>query len=160
LLEVDKACRSLADELEYVNLYLSLEKMRFRDKFHYSFEISEQTDLSILIPNMVLHTYCENAIKHGLKNKKTCGNLIIKAVPVRKGIMLSVKDNGIGRKEAARQKTGGTGKGLDILMQQIEIYNQLNKEKIVQHITDLKNENGIAEGTIFELYIPYGYRYI
>lgn len=43
--------------------------------------------------------------------------------------------------------------------QQIELYNQCNAEHIVQTVTDLKDPDGKACGTRFELYIPYHYNY-
>ncbi len=160
LREVDKACRSLEDELEYVKLYLNLEKMRFRNKLYYAINIDEKIDQTICIPNMVLHTYCENAIKHGLRHNKTVGLLNICAVNALNGVIISVEDNGIGREEAARRNTSGTGEGLKILLRQIEMYNQLNKENIVQEIIDLKDEEKNPRGTIFKLFVPYKYQYI
>ena len=46
-----------------------------------------------------------------------------------------------------------------INMDRIELYNQCNNEHIVQNVTDLKDPDGNACGTRFELYIPYHYNY-
>ncbi|MDR1600838.1 MAG: histidine kinase, partial [Tannerella sp.] len=64
--EVDRASRPLSDELAYVKIYLDLEKIRFMEKFDFQIDVEEGVDKSIQLPNMILHTYCENAVKHGL----------------------------------------------------------------------------------------------
>jgi len=158
--EIDKAQRSLKDEIEYVRLYLDLEKMRFGDKFSYSFDIDENIDTKIMIPNMVLHTYAENAVKHGIRGKISSGVILIKAKNEKNGVLISVEDDGIGREESRRRDPDRKGNGLSILTRQIELYNQQNKEKIVQNIIDLKDPNGNAIGTRFELYVPYEYKYL
>jgi len=158
--DIDRAQRTLKEELEYVRLYLELEKMRFGDNLSYSIEIEEDMDTTIIIPNMVLHTYAENAVKHGIRGKNGAGIIKIKAEKLEKGIIVSVEDNGIGRQEARRRNIEHNGLGLSILSRQIELYNQNNKEKIVQTIIDLRNADGSAAGTRFELYVPYDYKFL
>jgi ligand-binding sensor domain-containing protein len=63
-----KSYISLEEEIEYLNLYLRLEKYRFGDKFSYYINIDEDLDTEeILIPSMILQPYLENAIWHGMK---------------------------------------------------------------------------------------------
>ncbi|MDR1602665.1 MAG: histidine kinase, partial [Tannerella sp.] len=75
--EVDRASRPLSDELAYVKMYLDLEKIRFMEKFDFQIDVEEGVDKSIQLPNMILHTYCENAVKHGLMPLKSGGRLAI-----------------------------------------------------------------------------------
>ena len=158
--EIDKAERSLKDEIEYATLYLELEKMRYKENLSFTFDVSEQVNLSVMIPNMVLHTYTENAVKHGIRGKKEPGNIIIKVVNKENGVLLSVEDDGIGREASHKRNPERKGHGLSILTRQIELYNQQNYEKIKQAIIDLKDEFGNACGTRFELYIPYVFQYL
>jgi len=158
--EIDKANRSLKDEIDYVRLYLELEKLRFGDKFSYSIDVDENTDTEIRIPNMVLHTYAENAVKHGIRGKNTPGHVSIKATSEKKGVLLSVEDDGIGREECRRRDPDREGHGLRILTRQIELYNQQNAEKIVQTVIDLKDDEGNAAGTRFEMFVPSEYKYL
>jgi ligand-binding sensor domain-containing protein len=158
--EIDKANRTLKDEIAYTQLYLELEKMRFREKFSYEISVNEQTDLSVMVPNMVLHTYAENAIKHGIRGKKTPGNVWINVATTGTGVLMSVKDDGIGRQAAQARNPDRQGHGLSILLRQIELYNQQNRKKIEQHVIDLTDENGQAAGTCFELFVPYHYQYL
>ncbi len=160
--DIDKAQRSLNDELEYVRMYLGLEKMRYGDKLSYEINVDENMDESIMIPNMVLHTYAENAVKHGIRGKNAPGSVTISVKNENRGIRISVEDDGVGRMESARQNAGQnrTGHGLSILSRQIELYNQQNEEKITQKVVDLTDENGNATGTRFEMYVPYHYEFI
>lgn len=160
LRDVNKASNSLENELRYVKLYLSLEEPQFNYPFEYKVEVVDGVDISIQIPNMALHTYSENAVKHGLRLKKEAIHIFIYAENYPEGVKISVEDNGIGREEAAKNTSVRSSKqGLSILMQQIELYNQQNEKKIVQQIIDLKDENNKPAGTRFELYVPAEFTY-
>jgi hypothetical protein len=160
LREVDRASRSLNEELEYVKMYLELEKLRFVNKFDYKIDVDETVDADNLqLPNMILHTYCENAVKHGLSSKHGDGVLIIKITQSDNLVCVSVEDNGVGREAAARNKNVPSSKqGLDILSRQIEIYNRFNTTKINRKIDDLYTD-GQPSGTRFTVEVPYGFVY-
>jgi LytS/YehU family sensor histidine kinase len=160
LREVDKASRSLDEELEYVKMYLELEKLRFVDKFDYKIEVEPTVDAeNVQLPNMILHTYCENAVKHGLSSKNGDGVLNIKITQSDNWVSVSVEDNGVGREAAARNKNIPSSKqGLDILSRQIEIYNRFNETKINQKVDDLFTD-GQPSGTRFTVEVPYGFVY-
>jgi ligand-binding sensor domain-containing protein len=160
LREVDKASRSLNEELEYVKMYLELEKLRFVNKFDYKIEIEPTVDAdNVQLPNMILHTYCENAVKHGLSSKNGDGALNIKIIQSGDLVCVSVEDNGVGREAAARNKNIPSSKqGLDILSRQIEIYNRFNATKINQKVDDLYAD-GQPSGTRFTVEVPYGFVY-
>lgn len=155
----DKPARSLEDELNYIKLYLQMEKMRFEDKLNYAITVSENTNLQQLIPNMIIHTYTENAIKHGIKNKEGPGNLKIAVTRKEKGVQLTVTDDGIGRLAANNFNAATTKQGLSILSQQIKLYNALNKENIIQEITDMADNKGRPLGTVFSVFIPFNYTF-
>ena len=155
----DKNYNTLEEEMKYIRTYLDLEEMRFQDKLEYVITIENDVDMQTFVPAMALHTYCDNAIRHGLVNKKGTGklNLTIK----RNGgeTVIAVRDNGIGRKRSAELGTHGNQIGLKLIQQQLEFYNTQNERKIKQEITDLHDHEGRAAGTLVELYIPDGYRF-
>jgi streptogramin lyase len=161
LSDIDRSARTLEQELQYVELYLNLEKMRFGDKFDFHIDIDKTVDASILLPNMILHTHCENALKHGLRRKKETGHLKLAAVSLNGGeeLLITIEDDGIGREEAKHQQTQGTRQGLNILSQQIQLYNQMNEKKIIQHIIDLHDNNNHPLGTRIEIIVPKGFNY-
>ena len=159
LLDVDKPSRSLDKELEYVRLYLSLEQLRYGESLSYRISVAPEVDTATQVPNMILHTYCENAVKHGLRNKAGNGRIDIEVTARPGGINIAVTDDGVGREAAATFSTSSTRQGLSIMEQQIELYNQRNDEHIVQTVTDLKTPEGRACGTRFELFVPVRYNY-
>jgi LytS/YehU family sensor histidine kinase len=160
LQDADKQSHSLKEELEFVEIYIKLEKLRYKENLKFFIEKSPSVDLSTQIPIMILHTYVENAIKHGLMSKKGKGRIDVKIDSDEIGVKICVRDDGIGRKEAFNYNKDSSGKGLSIFEQQIELYNLNNKIPILQTVTDLKDENGIPAGTEFCLFVPFHFSYL
>ncbi len=158
----DKNYIALSEEIEYTKLYLELEKMRFEDKeFDFNIYISDEIDRKMLVPALTLHTYCDNAIRHGLINKSGKGwKLTINVEKEITGVKISVTDNGIGRKKAAQLGTKGAGQGLSLIELQLDFYNSRNNEKITQQIYDLIDPDGNATGTKVELYVPDNFKFM
>ena len=159
LLDVDKPSRSIGDEIQYVRLYLSLEQLRYGESLSYRIRVAPDVDTGTQVPNMILHTYCENAVKHGLRNKPGNGHIDIEVTARCGGINIAVTDDGVGREAAAAFSASSTKQGLSIMEQQIELYNQRNDKHIVQTVTDLRTPDGRACGTRFELFVPSRYNY-
>jgi LytS/YehU family sensor histidine kinase len=101
----NKDCVPLSEEIKSLSLYLELEKIRFEDLLHYTFEVDPalQPDF-VYIPSMLIQPYVENAIKHGLLHKKDDRQLWIKFIKERDCLMVIIDDNGIGRKRSAQLK--------------------------------------------------------
>jgi ligand-binding sensor domain-containing protein len=92
---------SLDEEIKSLHLYLELEKMRFEDSFTYSVIKDKKIDSDqIKIPSMLVQPYVENAIKHGLLHKKTNRVLAIEFTRKQKLLLISIDDNGVGRKRS------------------------------------------------------------
>jgi ligand-binding sensor domain-containing protein len=158
LRELEKSSRSLQEELDYALLYLKLEKLRFLDKFNYEIDIAADVNKDVQIPNMIIHTYCENAIKHGFATRSSGCILKISATNRENHVEICVEDNGIGRIASEKRNSKSTKQGLSILNRQIEIYNHFNEEKIVQKIIDLYDGDA-PSGTCFIIKVPYNFTY-
>ena len=163
LSDIDRPARSVASEVDYVRSYLELERLRYGDRLQYRIDLAPDVDRNVLLPTMLLHTYCQNAVKHGIASKDGAGNIEVRIRRQERegaeGVLLSVQDDGIGRQEAARSGGYSTGQGLKILGQQIDLYNQANAHKIVQQVKDLTDESGRPAGTCFETWVPVDYKY-
>ena len=155
ILNSDKIVTTLSDELDYVGNYLELEKFRNADRFNWKIDLDENINTDIKIPKMLIHTFVENAIKHGLKHKEGKGELIILANKNSREYHINVRDNGIGRKQSKNLKHKSTGKGLNILNQILDLYCSLMKVRITYNIKDLVDENENASGTEVSIKIPY-----
>ena len=163
LSDIDRPSRSVSEEVDYIRSYLELERLRYGDRLNYSIEVAPDVDQNLQIPTMLLHTYSQNAVKHGIASKAGEGNVEVRIKRESRsgadGVLVSVKDDGVGRAEAARSGGYSTGQGLKILQQQIELYNQANKHHIVQQVTDLTDADGRSAGTCFETWVPADYKF-
>jgi LytS/YehU family sensor histidine kinase len=88
---------NLSLELENLNYYLSIQNTRFGDRIHFSVEIDPDI-LDWRIPSMTLQPIVENAINHGLENKKEGGYVTVIGKRSHNGreIVLTIYDNGVG----------------------------------------------------------------
>jgi two-component sensor histidine kinase len=153
LKDAERLYRSLGEEIDFVTTYLDLEKLRFGEKFEYYIETGEGVSQKEQVPKLVLQTFAENAVKHGLMPCAAGGILKIKAELISDYLKLTIEDNGIGRERAEGISTS-TGKGLKLTSEFYEILNQINKKPIKHNITDLYTDEGKASGTRVEVWVP------
>jgi len=148
--------KPLEQELEFVTHYCDLQKLRFGNRFEYTIAVSSDVNLKTPVPKMIIQSFAENAIKHGLENKKGLGVMEIIIDNLEKGIGLTVKDNGIGRVAASGLRTNGAGSGLKNMTSILEAMNKANREKITFTLTDLYTQ-GRPAGTEVKIFIPHNY---
>jgi hypothetical protein len=154
LIHADKTYRTLKEEIDFVKNYLDLEQFRFENKFQYEIKIEEGILLETLVPKMIIQTFAENAVKHGLVQKNGKGILSI-AISSNEGFMLiSIEDNGIGRTEALKRETSSTGMGLAIIKEYIALFNRFNENKIFLLISDKLDGYGKIAGTLVTIKLP------
>ena len=70
LADMDAQEVTLARELEYLKLYLSIEELRFSDRLHVDIDVDPEL-LDAAVPHMSLQPIVENAIRHGVGNRVT-----------------------------------------------------------------------------------------
>lgn len=110
---------TLAEELQHVEAYLSIERARFDDKLRVEYQIAPATE-KYRIPALILQPLVENAVKHGLLPKREGGQITISAaLPEPHLLQLVVADNGVGmdnekqnlpeRGEMTRKRLSGIG---------------------------------------------------
>ena len=141
VLNGDKLQVSLQEELDFVKSYIELEAFRYEGSFDYKIVVSENIDLKIPIPKMLMHIYVENAIKHGLRHKQgEKGMLTIHIVEKNGFVDIEITDNGIGRAAAAEIRRFSSGKGLMLVDEMTNLYRSLYKRRIDTGIVDLENK--------------------
>lgn len=148
--------KPLEEELGFVTRYCELQKLRFGERFKYSIYVSPEVNLKAPVPKMIIQSFAENALKHGLENKQGKGTLEISISSLDNGIEVIVRDNGIGREAAVKLQTGGAGTGLKNIRGIIDTINRMNTEKITFGLSDLY-ENGLPAGTEVKVFLPYNY---
>jgi len=152
----DQTLISLQDELEFVKTYIDLEQVKLGDEFKWHLELDDSIDTNaIKLPAMMIQIPVENALKHGLRNKTGDKKLSINISGQSHGVQILIRDNGTGFFPAAQSSTKGTGTGLKVLYQTIQLLNLKNSNPIrlsMKNSDDPKNSGAVAD-----IFIPYGY---
>ncbi len=87
---------SIRQEIEHVQSYLTIQKMRYRDILDYKIEVDEDI-LDSTILKLTLQPLAENALYHGIKNKRGGGTIIVRARRANQNqVLLEVQDDGVG----------------------------------------------------------------
>ncbi len=152
---------SLSEEIQLLNSYLDLERMRFGNSMDYRVEVDASLDLeNIHIPSMLIQPYVENGINHGLRSlRNNLGTLFVRIKNTGKSQMcIEVEDNGIGILESRRNKKNQThsmghkSEGLSITQNRIELMNRSYHTNIRISIQDLSLNGG--RGTLVRIDLP------
>lgn len=139
---------TIKEELDIINNYLTIQKIRFGDKFSVVMNIDERV-LNYKVPKLILQPLVENALNHGIRCKDGQGIISIKALYDNDQIKLIVEDNGKGMsKEKIREIESGMSKG-------VGLRSTIERLKIYYNSTDVvKIYSKIDEGTKIEITIP------
>ncbi len=89
----------IGSEIEHVRNYLTIQKIRYKDRLDYRIEVPENLK-SYKTVKIILQPLVENAIYHGIKNKEGPGLVIIGGRQHEGGIELFVQDDGVGMSES------------------------------------------------------------
>ena len=146
-------------ELDMLNLYLELEKLRFNEKFNYAIKVDEKIDKNTCeIPTMIIQPFVENAINHGLMHRPESGmlNIEIRKTPI--GIRINIEDNGIGLENAQKFKEtyrlDHESKGMSMINDRLELMNEMYDARIILTIKEKNPEDKKYPGTIITLELP------
>jgi LytS/YehU family sensor histidine kinase len=151
----------LEQELELIENYLALQKVRYDEKFDYAVEADEGIDPEILeVPPMLTQPFIENAILHGIKPKKGKGRVIVRLRRLNDWTIFEVEDDGIGRAKSQEIRLEKPNKhkslATSITRQRIAALNKKHRLNISMEIIDLTDETGKASGTLVSFRIPMG----
>ena len=141
----------LVEEIKMLNDYLELESLRFKNTFKYTITVSPDVNPnSIEIPILIIQPFVENAILHGLLNKKNAEKIL--AIHFKKEsefLICEIDDNGIGR-DAAEKTTRifkKKSRGLQVTKERLEMFNKLNDNTNNISIIDKTDKEGRSLGT-------------
>lgn len=96
---------TLGDELDMLENYLQILKIRFGDRLHWRIEVSE-TVRRVAFPPMLLQPLVENAVRHGIEPKIGGGEIGIRADIKNSALHIEVSDSGVG---LIGNEAGGAG---------------------------------------------------
>lgn len=149
----------LQQEIEMIELYVELEKLRFNHRFDFELSIDPEVNLyDFQVPTMLIQPYIENAIWHGLMNlpEEKKGVLKVSFSYHHDALLISIEDNGIGREAAKEysQLKNHKSVGMKLTEQRLTVINRIQRfEKAKVLVTDLYT-GGTAAGTKVEIIIP------
>ena len=142
-------------EIEFLNVYLSLEKLRFKDEFQY--RITQNKVQGIKVPSLLIQPFIENALLHGLLHKDGIKTLKI-SFTLDSQLTCIIEDNGIGREKSKkikeRQGSHHQSFALKAIEKRLEILKNQNHENVGYTVEDLY-ENGEAIGTRVIVKVPF-----
>jgi hypothetical protein len=144
---------TLQEEIHRLELYLSLEKMRFGERLTFAIKHNNIDDLSsIKLPTMLIQPFVENAILHGILPSKTNGYIEIEFLQAEHELIIQIKDNGIGiDKTKTIKQSNHTSYAMEVILERIRIDNKTNNltTSIVFYAA---KEKGFSEtGTVVEI---------
>lgn len=147
-----KSFISLEEEIEYLSLYLALEKKRFGEKFSYTINIAKDIDQDeTMIPSMILQPYIENAIWHGLMPMENGGRITIEIHHQEPdSLLIQIIDDGIGIENSLKiKREKHESKGMSLTQERINLINQIEANPIQISI----RQNGNS-GTTISILVP------
>ncbi len=143
----------LQTDIEYVNDYLLLQKMRYNRRLTYSIDIPEEL-MELKIPKLVLQPIVENTLKHGMKNVETI-HVKINATLVQGRLELCVKDNGIGIESEQLEQLRRDLEKEDIYREHIGLYNSHRVVRLLYGPSyGLHIESTLGKGTLVTILLP------
>ena len=142
---------SLAEELDTLNQYVTLEQLRF--DFDYIQHVDEAIDQNnYMVPSMILQPIAENAIFHGLQEKDKDRTLKVEVFKKVDSIQIILEDNGIGIEASKELDENSNGIGLALSEERLKILNEKYGGKYSIILIDLLKEG--KQGTRVEINIP------
>ena len=114
-------------EIDILNKYLEIQKLRFQDRFEYKINVEEElVSLKTLIPPMITQPFIENAIEHGQLHTIENGFIHVSFKKENNMLKISIIDNGVGREKSKKNKKSYTHKSMamDITNRRIQLLNK------------------------------------
>ncbi len=144
----------IRDEIEHAKNYLSIQQVRFKNKFTSTFDLDPEI-LNCATIKLILQPLIENAIYYGMEYMDGDGEIIIRGFQKDGDLYIEVRDNGLGIPEEvlntlltnhARTRKKGSGIGMYNVHQRIQLYFGMDY--------GLEIESELDEGTTVRIHLP------
>ena len=148
------------DEFKHIESYLTIQKIRYRDILDYSIEYEHEMEQKSVL-KLLLQPLVENALYHGIKNKRGMGTITIKGWREKGFLCFSVADNGIGMtsEQCASVKEQLSGLPASVTQEAENriygLYNVAKRLELYYNMTNLLDIQSVYnEGTKVTLMVP------
>jgi two-component system sensor histidine kinase YesM len=147
----------VADEMEHVRSYLIIQKARYEDKFDFVLSTDEEV-LSCMVLKLTLQPLVENAIYHGIKERRGHGSISVEALRRDGMLVLRVKDDGVGMSPAKLEEVRAQLNATHPHGEGLEGYGVHNVHERIQLSFGtrygLRFESALDRGTTVEILYP------
>lgn len=152
----EKTFISIEEEIEYLSLYMNMEKLKENEFFDYEIQIGQNVNKKCVIPSLFIQPFVENSIKHGFSGLKNHIGLIKISFNYENNILsIEIEDNGRGFRSDDGLHIKDDSYGLKLSLKRIETFKQLFNTHITFDMINL-SEKCKKNGTKINLYItPY-----
>jgi LytS/YehU family sensor histidine kinase len=152
---------TIEDEIERLQLYLSLEQQRFENKFTFNIHSQKQLEIDELyLPSMILQPFIENSIWHGILPGSSKGKIDINFNIVdRNNVDIIIVDNGVGveKSKLNKQDKKHESKGLKLIASRMQILSEkYEKPFVINESVPFPTEENVGHQVIVN--IPYLYK--
>lgn len=146
---------SIYNEIEYLELYLSLEKLRFDESFKYKIHLDPNiNDKLVYIPSMIVQPFLENAIWHGIVPQAGIGELVVEFFKNKNSLTINVFDNGVGIDASIINNSTHKSLGIKITKERLSIMQKMYNKEMSMKIVRVENNDPLLSGTKVTLNIP------
>jgi two-component sensor histidine kinase/glutaredoxin-related protein len=145
---------TIEQEMEFLNEYLEVQKIRFPQAFTYEVNADKNLNIDELqIPAMIIQPFVENSIEHGFAGVDYPGNIAIHFAPENKDLLIQIKDNGKGLITSIKENNEHISRASQIIKDRIYLLNIKLKTKAGFSI-----DNAQDGGVIVKIHLPLLYK--
>ena len=142
----------LSEEIEMLENYLSLEKLRKNDAFQYQISVENNIDAEeTMLPSMLVQPFVENAIKHAFTSDNEKNKIDIHFSKSEKILHVKVVDNGVGINQTMQNEKSHKSMASDIFKQRMQIMGKKWENEANFSIIDLSETGGNGTRVIFNI---------
>ena len=146
---------TIEQEMEFLNEYLEVQKIRFPQTFSYEVNADKDLDIDELqIPAMIIQPFVENSIEHGFIGVDYPGKVTVNFTSENKELMIEITDNGKGLNTTAKENNEHISRASQIIKDRIYLLNIKLKTKAGFSI----DNNSTGNGVIVKIHLPLLYK--
>ncbi|MFN8251035.1 MAG: histidine kinase [Ferruginibacter sp.] len=146
---------TIEQEMEFLNEYLEVQKIRFPQTFSYEITAAKELEIDELqIPAMIIQPFVENSIEHGFAGVDYPGRVSVQFTPAGNDLLVVIADNGKGLHSAVKENNEHISRASQIIKDRIYLLNIKLKTKAGFSI----DNNPSGQGVVVKINLPLLYK--
>mgnify|MGYP003396574893 FL=1 len=152
---------TIEQEIDFLNEYLEVQKIRFPQTFSYEVVADKELEIDELqIPAMIIQPFVENSIEHGFVGVDYAGKIAVHFAKDNKELLIQITDNGKGLNTTAKENNEHISRASQIIKDRIYLLNIKLKTKAGFSIDNAQftENNSTGNGVIVKIHLPLLYK--